>query len=63
MKQVLHQPGEPLRAVYFLNGGVASISTVLSDGTTVDAAAVGNEGMLGIECYSSIRAHFDRLRH
>jgi CRP-like cAMP-binding protein len=54
MKQVLHQPGEPLRAVYFLNGGVASISTVLSDGTMVEAAAVGNEGMLGIEAFLSL---------
>jgi CRP-like cAMP-binding protein len=51
MAQVLHRPGEPLRAVYFLNGGVASIRTVLSDGTTVEAATVGDEGMLGIEAF------------
>jgi hypothetical protein len=60
-----------------LNGGVASITTLPSDGATV-----GDEGMLGIEaflgaamvqdrhgleaasceCHSIIRAHFDRLR-
>jgi len=51
VKQVLHKNGEPIRNVYFLNGGVASITTVLSDGTTVEAATVGDEGLLGIEAF------------
>ena len=34
LKQVLHKNGEPLTAVYFPNGGVVSITTVLSDGTS-----------------------------
>jgi len=51
VKQVLQQKGEPLRVVYFLNGGVASITTALSDGTTVEAATVGDEGMLGVEAF------------
>jgi CRP-like cAMP-binding protein len=53
VRQVLHKHGEPLRSVYFLNGGVASITTVLSDGTTVEAATIGDEGMLGIEAFLS----------
>jgi CRP-like cAMP-binding protein len=56
IKQVLHKNGEPLRAVYFLNGGVASITTALMDGTTVEAATVGNEGMVGIEAFLSVDA-------
>jgi len=51
LKQILHKDGEPLKTVYFLNGGVASITTVLSDGTTVEAATVGDEGMLGVEVF------------
>jgi len=50
-KQLLHKKGEPFDAVYFLNGGVASITTALSDGTSVEAATIGNEGMLGIEAF------------
>lgn len=50
-KQVLHRPGTRIRAVYFLNGGVASIVTKLSDGTMVEAATVGDEGMLGLEAF------------
>jgi hypothetical protein len=53
LKQVLHKPGEPLRVVCFLNGGVASLSTLLSDGTMVEATTVGSEGMLGIEAFLS----------
>jgi hypothetical protein len=49
VKQVIYKTGEPFRAVYFLNGGVASITTALSDGTMVEAATIGDEGMLGID--------------
>jgi len=56
VRQVLHKNGEPLRAVYFLNGGVASITTVLSDGTAVEAATVGDEGMLGVEAFLGANA-------
>jgi len=56
LKQVLHTAGKPLRSVYFLNGGAASIVTMLSDGTMVEAATVGDEGMLGIEAFLSVDA-------
>jgi hypothetical protein len=39
--------------VYFKNGGVFSVTTVLPDGTSVEAAAIGDEGMLGIEAFLS----------
>jgi CRP-like cAMP-binding protein len=56
IKQVIHTPGDPIRAVYFPNGGVASIATMLLDGTMVDATTVGNEGMLGVEAFLSADA-------
>src|SRR5260221_2599481 len=48
---MLHKQGEPIRHVYFPNGGVCSITTVMADGTTVEAATVGDEGMLGVEAF------------
>ena len=45
----LHRAGEPVRNVYFPDGGVFSVTRPLPDGTAVEAAAVGREGMLGIE--------------
>jgi len=56
LKQVLQKQGEPIRHVYFPNGGVVSITTVLSSGTQVEAATVGDEGMLGIEAFLSADA-------
>jgi CRP-like cAMP-binding protein len=50
-KQVFHKRGEPLEYVYFPNGGVASITAVLEDGTLVETATVGDEGMIGIEAF------------
>jgi CRP-like cAMP-binding protein len=51
LKQVLYEGGDTLRAVYFLNGGFASISTTLPEGTVMGAATVGDEGVLGIEAF------------
>jgi CRP-like cAMP-binding protein len=51
LKQVLHPRNEPVRQVYFLNGGVASMTMVMKNGGTVEIATVGNEGLLGISGY------------
>jgi CRP-like cAMP-binding protein len=50
-RQVFHKRGEPLEYVYFPNGGVASVTAVLTDGTMVEATTVGDEGMVGIEAF------------
>jgi CRP-like cAMP-binding protein len=50
-RQQLHRRDERVDAVYFLNEGVASITTVLPDGTRMEAATVGHEGVLGIEAF------------
>lgn len=51
VKQIFHRAGEPLRDVYFPNGGVASVTTVMTDGSTVEIATVGNEGFVGISAF------------
>jgi CRP-like cAMP-binding protein len=51
LKYVFHKQGEPIRDVYFPNGGVCSVTAVLSSGESVEAATVGDEGMLGIEAF------------
>jgi CRP-like cAMP-binding protein len=50
-KQVFQKQGARIEYVYFLNGGVGSITTVLEAGTMVEAATVGDEGMLGLEAF------------
>src|SRR5712671_7597262 len=48
LKAVLHKPGEDAQHVYFPGGGFCSIVTVLRDGSMVEVATVGREGMLGV---------------
>jgi CRP-like cAMP-binding protein len=50
-RQILHKAGEPTTAVYFPNGGVASITSALTDGRMVEVMTVGVEGMVGIEAF------------
>src|SRR6478672_8041261 len=48
LKTVLHKPGESIRDVYFPGGGFCSMLTVLEDGSMVEIATVGREGMVGV---------------
>ena len=50
-KQTLHRLNEPIQDVIFPNGGVASITTVMRDGTMVEIATVGDEGLVGMETF------------
>jgi CRP-like cAMP-binding protein len=48
LKDVLHKPGEPVEHVYFPGGGFCSVLTVLEDGSMVEVATIGREGMVGV---------------
>ncbi|WP_235031464.1 Crp/Fnr family transcriptional regulator [Geminicoccus flavidas] len=46
-RQILQHPSEPIRALYFIEDGWISLLMALKDGSTVDIAMVGREGMIG----------------
>ena len=46
--QVLAEAGQPMTHAYFPMSGVLSLVTVLEDGSMIEAATVGNEGMVGV---------------
>ena len=48
-RHVFHRANQPVSEVFFLNGGMASITTTLEDGSMVEVATVGDEGFVGIE--------------
>ena len=54
-RHVFHKYGEPLEYVYFPNGGVASVTALLGDGTMVETATVGVEGIVGLEAFLGAR--------
>jgi CRP-like cAMP-binding protein len=56
LKELLQKPGSPVEHVYFPGGGFCSIVTVLEDGSMVEVATVGREGMVGLAALSDGRS-------
>jgi CRP-like cAMP-binding protein len=48
LKEVFHPFNEPVREVFFPNGGVASVTAMMRNGDMVEIATVGDEGLLGL---------------
>lgn len=48
LHQVLHEPGEAIKSVYFLNNGLGSVLTTQPDGKTVEVGLIGREGFVGL---------------
>lgn len=47
-RDVLYQPGEPIRHVYFPNDCLVSLLAVVEDRTVLEVGLVGSDGMVGI---------------
>ena len=48
LHQVLHEAGESIKSVYFLNNGLGSVLTVMPDGKSVEVGLIGKEGFVGL---------------
>ena len=51
MRMQLYRTGEPLEYVYFPVSGVVSAMTVMEDGTAIEVATIGNEGLVGLTAF------------
>jgi len=49
--KVLHEPGVPLRHVYFPTTCIVSLLCIMEDGATAEIGAVGREGIVGVSCF------------
>lgn len=47
----LMERDQPIKHVFFPEGGVSSLTTSMKDGSTVEVLTVGREGMVGIELF------------
>lgn len=45
---ILNESGEPIKFVFFLNEGLASVLSIMGDGKTVEVGLCGKEGFVGI---------------
>jgi CRP-like cAMP-binding protein len=57
----LHEPGDKMPYVYFPNTGVISMLTVMEDGTAVEIATIGNEGMADLFVFLGLEESDSRL--
>lgn len=51
MKETLIEQDVPIRFVYFPLHGVVSLISTLADGTMVEVATMGNEGLIGLPLF------------
>jgi CRP-like cAMP-binding protein len=51
VKDRLYEPNQPIEYVYFPLSGMASILSVMGGGRLIEAAIVGNEGMVGLSIF------------
>ncbi len=51
LRKVLIDPNRPIEHVYFVEEGVVSVLGVMQDGTAVETATIGHEGMVGIPVF------------
>ena len=51
VKATLLKRGAAIRFVYFPNGGVCSVTAMMKNGSAVEVATVGDEGMIGIAAF------------
>lgn len=48
LHQVLHEAGETIKSVYFVNNGLMSVLAVQHDGKSVEVGLIGKEGFVGL---------------
>lgn len=57
---VLYNPGDHIRHVYFPNHGVVSIINTLGNRLSIEVGVVGKEGMVGIPVFLGVGAAFNQ---
>jgi CRP-like cAMP-binding protein len=47
-REVIYEAGAPIEYVYFVEEGLSSVLTTMTDGSTIEVGMVGMEGMVGV---------------
>jgi CRP-like cAMP-binding protein len=58
--QRIEQPGKPIKNLYFLEGGMASMTTLFDNGTEVEVGMFGYESVIGV---SALMGTIQSLNH
>jgi CRP-like cAMP-binding protein len=52
--EVLYEPGDRIRHVYFPNNSIVSLLSAVGDSSTLEVGMVGNEGMTGLPIFMGV---------
>ena len=52
--EVIYEPGDLIRHVYFPNDSIVSLLSVVADRSTLEIGVVGNEGVAGIAAFLGV---------
>ncbi len=55
-RQLLYDPERPIAHVYFVEHGIVSILSVVADGSAVETATIGKEGMIGMPLFHGLES-------
>jgi CRP-like cAMP-binding protein len=50
-RKVIQEAGEPIRSIYFPQSSLVSLFVLAKDGTEVEVAVIGNEGLVGLSIF------------
>ena len=51
LKKVIADPGQRPKTIYFAEDAIISILSVMADGSAIESATVGNDGVIGVELF------------
>src|SRR6201988_1947082 len=58
--EVLYEPGEKIKYVYFPNDSIVSLLSALSARSSLEVGMVGNEGMAGLPLFMGVNTSRNR---
>jgi CRP-like cAMP-binding protein len=58
--QILHEPGEAIKSVFFVDKGLVSIVNLQSDGKSVEVGLIGRGGFVGLPVVDGFRSSPNR---
>ena len=59
-REILYEPGGPIRNVYFPTSGVVALLAAIEDRATLEVGLVGREGMVGVPIFMGVKTSRDR---
>jgi CRP-like cAMP-binding protein len=56
VRTILNEASEPIRDVFFINDGLASVLTIMADGSSVEVGLCGSEGFVGLPLLAGFKS-------